>query len=529
MEDEKTSEITGSLTRKRRSTRRRRDEPVLSFEGVKPLTYDLDPVEILKSEDIETIHKASMRLLSETGMLLIDHPPALENLKANGVKVEGEMAWIDEDTLMHFVNMAPRTFTQLARNPLNNLTVGGNQIIFAPVYGPAFAFDLDKGRRPATLEDFHNFAKLTYMTPELHHAGGVLVEPNDVDLGERHLDMLLAHITLNDKAYMGNVIHPDNARDTVTMSEIIFGAEAIRENPAALSIVSISSPMRMDERMLSALEVYAEAKQAMILAPFIIVGAMSPSTIAASIAQQNAESLFAIAYAQMLNPGTPCIQGPFLPNVDMKTGAPAFGSPESNLALYACAQMARHYGLPFRSGGNYTASRVPDGQAGYESAGTVWPTVQACTNFILHAAGWQEGGLTSGYEKFILDIETLGALTKFSKGLDLSEEEFAWDAYEEAGPGNHFLGTAHTMRHYKDAFFQPKVFHTDSYEKWKDEGSTDAGQRANLVWKEMLYNYEPPALDEAIAEELDAFVTQRRQEIQGGKARSEWVASKSSS
>ena len=191
--------------------------------------------------------------------------------------------------------------------------------------------------------------------------------------------------------------------------------------------------------------------------------------------------------------------------------------------------MARYYGLPFRSGGNYTASRVPDGQAGYESAGTVWPTVQACTNFILHAAGWQEGGLTSGYEKFILDVETLGALTKFSKGLDLSEEEFAWDAYEEAGPGNHFLGTAHTMRHYKDAFFQPRIFHTDSYEKWKDEGSTDAGQRANFVWKEMLNNYEPPALDEATAEELDAFVAQRRQEIQGGKVRSEWVASKSSS
>ena len=385
----------------RRGSRRHQDQEPAVLEGVETLTYNLAPTEVLTEEDIQTIHNASMRLLSETGMLLIDHAPALENLKANGAKVDGEIVKIDEDTLMNFVNLAPKTFTQLARDDRNNVPVGGNRIIFAPVYGPAFVHDFDRGRRPSTLEDFHNFAKLVYMTPELHHAGGVLVEPNDVGVDERHLDMLMAHMTLSNKAFMGNVIHPDNARDTVTMSEIIFGKEAIRENPASLSIVSISSPMRMDERMLSVLEVYAEAKQAMILAPFIIVGAMSPTTLAAAIAQQNAESLFAIAYAQMLNPGTPCIQGPFLPNVDMKTGAPGFGSPESNLALYGSAQMARHYGLPFRSGGNYTASRIPDAQAGYESASTIWPTVQGCTNFILHAAGWLEGGLTSGYEKLI--------------------------------------------------------------------------------------------------------------------------------
>ena len=249
---------------------------------------------------------------------------------------------------------------------------------------------------------------------------------------------------------------------------------------------------------------------------------MSPSTLAAAIAQQNAESLFAIAYAQMLNPGTPCIQGPFLPNVDMKTGAPGFGSPESNLALYGSAQMARHYGLPFRSGGNYTASRIPDAQAGYESASTIWPTVQGCTNFILHAAGWLEGGLTSGYEKLILDIETLGALTRFTNGIGMTEEDFAWDAYEEAGPGNHFLGTAHTMRHYKDAFFQPRVFDTDSYEKWKDEGSQTAGQRANTVWKQMLKDYEKPSMEDSVLEELNAFVEQRRAEIQSDSPRSDW-------
>ncbi|HEY84826.1 MAG TPA: trimethylamine methyltransferase family protein [Chloroflexi bacterium] len=432
------------------------------------------------------------------------------------------MVWIDEDTLMHFVKQAPSSFSQLARNPANNLLVGGRNIIFAPVYGPSYVADFERGRRPSTLEDFHNFARLTYMIPELHHAGGVLVEPNDVDMDERHLDMLLAHITLSDKAFTGSVTHPDHARDTVTMAEILFGAETIRENPATLSLISVSSPMRMDDRMLSALEVYAQAKQAMILASFIIVGAMSPTTLAATIAQQNAESLFAIAYAQMLNPGAPCIQGSFLPTVDMRSGSPGFGAPESSLALYACAQLARRYKLPFRSGGNYTASRIPDAQAGYESASSMWPAVQAGANFILHAAGWLEGGLISGYEKLILDAEMLGMMSKYVQGIGLTEEDFAWDAFAEVGPGNHFLGSAHTARHYETALYHHKVFNTDNYEKWQEEGSEDTYQQANKIWKQMLQDYETPTLDEAIVEELNAFVAHRRAEIRAGKPRIEW-------
>ena len=404
--------------------------------------------------------------------------------------------------------------------------MGERNIVFSPVYGPPYVADYDQGRRPATMEDFHNFAKLTYMIPDLHHAGGVLVEPNDIPVSERHLDMLMAHITLNDKAFMGSTVHPDNARDTVTMAEILFGAEAIRQNPATLSIISISSPMRMDDRMLSALEVYARANQAMILASFIIVGAMSPTTMAATIAQQNAESLFAICYAQMLNPGTPCIQGPFLPTVDMKSGAPCFGTPESALALYACAQLARYYNLPFRSGGNYAGSRIPDAQAGYESASSIWPTIQAGTNFVLHAAGWLEGGLISGYEKMILDAEMLGIMAKYVQGISLTEEDFAWDAYAEVGPGGHFLGCAHTMRHYESAFYQHKVFNMENYEQWEIDGSEDSYKKANKIWKQMLKAYEAPALDEAIAEELNAFVTQRRAEIHAGRPRTEWNSRK---
>jgi trimethylamine--corrinoid protein Co-methyltransferase len=463
-----------------------------------------------------------MRLLKEIGILIVDYPPARETFRKHGVTVEDELVKIDEETLMHFVQQAPATFTQLARNPDNNLPIGGRHTVFAPVYGPPFVGDLDRGRRQATLEDFKNFARLTYMAPNLHQAGGTLVEPNDVDVSERHLDMLMAHITLSDKAFMGSVTHADNARDTVTMSEILFGAEEIRENPATISLINASSPLRFDDRMFSALEVYAGARQAVIVTPFIVAGAMSPSTMAGTLAQQNAEALFGIAYAQMLNPGTPCIYGSFLANIDMKSGSPCFGTPEDALALYAGAQMARHYGLPYRSGGNFTASRIPDAQAGYESAGTMWPTVQAGVNFVLHAAGWLEGGLIAGYEKFILDLEICGMMARLVNGIDLSEESFAWDAFEEVGPGKHFLGSQHTTRHYETAFYQYTVFNMDNYEKWEEEGSPTTYQRANAVWKRMLKAYEAPELDEAIAEELEAFVAHRRSEIRNDQPRTEW-------
>lgn len=511
---------------KRRRGGRRRERPPAQPRSVTTLLNNLPHTEVLSEEGIETIHLASMRLLSETGMLVLDFPQAVETFRDNGAKVKDNMVWIDEATLMHFVDLAPSSFTLLARNPANNLPVGGRNTIFSPAYGPPFASDLDRGRRPGTISDFRDLARLTHMIGDLHHAGGVVVEPNDIGVDERHLDMLMAHITLNDKSFMGSVTHPDNARDSVTMAEIVFGRDAIRANPALLSIISISSPMRMDDRMLGALEVYAKANQAVILASFIIVGAMSPTTLAATIAQQNAESLFAIAYAQMLNPGTPCVQGPFLPTVDMKSGAPSYGTPESALALYACAQLARRYSLPFRSGGNYTASQIPDAQAGYESASSIWPTVQAGTNVVLHAAGWLEGGLTTGYEKLILDAEMLGMMARYVEGISLTEEDFAWDAYAEAGHGGHFLGTAHTLRHYDTAFYQHKVFNMDSFEKWQEEGSQDAYVRANGIWKQMLKDYQQPPLDDAIAAELDAFIAHRRSEIGTGAPRSEWESSR---
>ncbi|MEM7347047.1 MAG: trimethylamine methyltransferase family protein, partial [Chloroflexota bacterium] len=332
---------------RRTETRRRRRSGVVNLAPVQSLVNKLPLTEVLTEEGIHTIHKATMRLLKETGMLIIDYPSALELFRKNGAKVKGERVWIDEDTLMHFVRQAPSSFTLLARNPANNVTIGGRNTVFSPVYGPPFVLDLDRGRRSGTIEDFQKLAKLVSMIPHLHHGGGVLVEPNDVDVRERHLDMMLAHVTNHDKGFMGSVVFKDSARDSVTVAEILFGADAIRENPALASTVNASSPLRFDDRMFGAMEVYAEARQPTMITPFIIAGAMSPSTLAATVTQANAETLFGTCFCQMINPTTPIIYGSFLANIDMKSGAPCFGTAENTLALYAGAQMARYYNMPY--------------------------------------------------------------------------------------------------------------------------------------------------------------------------------------
>lgn len=490
-------------------------------DAVRPIVNRLPPIELFGVEGVAKIHAASMRLLREVGILIVDYPQAAEVFRAHGARVEdhpdGKLVKIDEATLLHHVRLAPPTFTQLARNPAKNVPIGGKHAVFAPVYGPPFVQDLDRGRRQATIEDFQNFARLAYASEHMHHNGGTLCEPNDVDVKERHLDMLLAHLTLSDKAFMGSVTHKENARDTVALAEIVFGAEAIRQQPAVLSLINASSPLRFDDRMFGALEVYAQAKQALIITPFLIAGAMSPVALAATLAQQNAEALFGIAYAQMLNPGTPCIYGSFLANIDMRSGAPCFGTPEGNLAIYGGAQMARHYGLPYRSGGTFTASRIPDAQAGYESAATMMATLQGGVNFVLHAAGWLEGGLIAGYEKYVIDLEMCGMMAKYAQGIALEDEDFAWDAFAEVGPGSHFLGSQHTMRHYDTAFYQHAVFNMDNYEKWESEGSEDTYKRANGIWKHMLREVQAPAMDPGLREALHEFVDRRRAEIRAGK------------
>lgn len=476
------------------------------------IRYNPPVYDMLSAESVQRLHDASMRILSEFGIAFYDEE-ARTILKSHGARVDGDMVYFDPEMIREYTAKAPPEFTQLARNPENNLTVGGDAINFAPVYGPPYVLDADRGRREAKLEDFVNFVKLAFLSPYMHHSGGTIVEPGDEPVETRHLDMVYSHIKYSDKAFMGSVTSADNAADTVRMAEILFGPEAIRKDPAVISLINVSSPRRFDDRMLGAMKVYARARQAMIITPFILSGAMAPVSIGGTLAQQNAEALAGIAFAQMIEPGTPVVYGSFLTNIDLQSGAPVFGSPESQMGLYASAQLARHYNLPFRGGGMFTSSKIPDAQSAYESVMVMLPTIMARTNFVLHAAGWLENGLASGYEKFVLDCEILGMLHTWSKGLDLSDESLAMESIAEVAPGGHHLGTEHTMRHFRTAFYRAELFDYASAEAWAEAGSEDAFARANKRVKKMLASYEAPPIDPAKDEELLDFMARRKPEL----------------
>lgn len=501
--------------RKRRVGRRDRtqiDPEAAAVAKISQPVNNLPTYELVNEEGIEKIHNASLAILSDVGMDFYDDE-AQATLKKHGVRLEGDTAFFDREMIAEYVAKAPDQFIQLARNPENNVVIGGNHVCFAPVYGPPFVVDLDRGRREATLQDFRNFVKLTYMSPYLHHSGGTIVEPLDEPTHTRHLDMVYSLIKYSDKPFMGSVTSAANAADSVKMAEIVFGADKIREAPALLSLINISSPRRLDDRMLGALQVYAKANQALLLTPFIFSGAMGPTGIAGTLVQLNAEALAAIAFTQMVNPGTPVIYGSFQANIDLQSGAPVFGSPESQVALYATGQLARRHGLPFRGGGMLASSKLADAQGAYESVMMMQPTILARINFVLHAAGWLEGGLTAGYEKFVMDCELLGMFHKFLQGLDLSEEGMALDAIREVPVTGHHLGTPHTMKHFRTAFHRANIFDYNSFEQWRDEGSKTTIELANTFFKQQLQQYHPPSLDPTIEDALRVFITKRKAEI----------------
>jgi trimethylamine--corrinoid protein Co-methyltransferase len=488
---------------------RQRAEKVIRM--VQPV-HNIPIYELVNAEGIELIHQKSLEILQEVGIdFYLDE--ALSILKEHGVDVRGETAHFDADLIQEYIAKAPSEFTQLARNPENNVTIGGAHMVFAPVYGPPFVYDIKRGHRGATLEDFHNFVKLAYMSPYIHHSGGTIVEPTDEPAATRHLDMLFSHIKYSDKAFMGSVMSTANAEDSVKIAEILFGANEIRQNPALISLINISSPRRLDDRMLKALTVFARARQAVIITPFLMAGAMSPVSLAGTLIQQNAEALAGIAYAQMVEPGTPVVYGSFMTNIDLKSGAPVFGSPESQMALLTSAQLARRYNLPFRSGGMFASSKISDAQAAYESVMTMLPAVQGRVNFTLHAAGWLDNGMTAGYEKFVMDCEMLGMYHTLLKGIDLSEDAWAIDSLRSVPPGGHHLGTDHTMRHFETAFHRSDLFDYNDVDQWVLDGSKSAEQVAHEKMKALLTSYKAPALDLEIEAALKEYISNRKAEI----------------
>ena len=506
----------GSLIARRRGEGGREMRAARARHKADKLPYirrRLPVVDLLSSEAVEIIEANAETILEEIGIEFRRDPESLELWRAAGADVGGERVHIPRGMARRLLATAPREFTLHARNPARSIRLGGDATVFSPVGGPPFVTDLDRGRRYATLEDVRNFVKLAHMAPAIHFSSVGIVEAMDVPPGKRHLDTQYAFFRYSDQGVEGTPETPGHAADAVRMAEVLFGAAFVDENVVMLGNINSNSPLTFDGRMLGALRVFAAHNQGTIVVPAVLAGAMGPVTAAGCMAEILAETLAGMALTQLVRPGAPVIMGSFVGAVSMRTGAPTFGTPEATQMIFATAQLARRLGLPCRSGGSLCSSKIADAQAAYESAHTLLPTLLAGVNLVTHAAGWLEGGLVAGYEKFVMDCDQLAMMQVLAAGMDMSERGQALKAIREVGPGSHFLGCAHTQANFETAFYQSTIADYSSFEQWSLEGSLTAEQRANKVWKKMLAEYEDPGIDLSKDEALLAFVAQRRSQL----------------
>jgi len=489
---------------------RRAARTAVHIETARYIERNIPNFEILNDEALEIIEANAETVLEEIGVNFLESPEALARWRDAGAEVEGERVRLPKGLARSLCRTAPSTFTQHARNPERNVEIGDRNLVLAPVYGPPFVRDLEGGRRYGTIEDFKNFVKLGHMSKWLHHSGGRVCEPTDVAVNKRHLDMLLAHMTLTDKPFMGDVTDPARAQDSVEMCEILFGKEFVQDNTVMTSLININSPLQFDSVMMGALEVFAKANQASIISPFIVGGAMSPVTVAGTLTQVLAEVMAGVAYSQIIRPGAPVIFGAFVTTTDMASGAPTFGTPEAAQITYGAGQLARRMGLPYRSAGSFCGSKLPDAQAGMETMTSLNVGLMAGVNFMLHACGWLEGGLVSSYEKFVMDADQLGALHKMAAGVGVDENQQAMSALREVGPGSHFLGCDHTQANFKTAFWRSDVLDYKPFETWYEEGARDTQTLAAARVTRMLGDYQTPAIDPGVNEALAEYVAKRK-------------------
>lgn len=478
------------------------------------------PVEILSADHVEAIHRASLRILAEIGMEVMGDR-ALDAFAAAGARVDllTRNVRLDPEHVEALVALAPSEFTLHARNPERNIVFGGTHLVFGAVGGPAFVSDLDRGRRAGNAADFTDYVRLIGALDIIHQEGGGPLEPTDLPVETRHLDMYRVFATELDKTWQCLGFGATPVGDALEVLQIIRGVDRdtlVRE-PSAMTIINTNSPLRLDGPMADGLMEMATYGQPVVATPFTLAGAMSPVSLAGAIAQQNAEALFLVALAQIVRPGTPMVYGAFTSNVDMRTGSPAFGTPESVKSQFASGQMARRYGLPWRSS-NATASSAVDAQAAYESEMAVWGAIMSGVNLLYQGAGWLEGGLTASFEKLILDVEILQMMSEVLQPLVVDEATLAIESIRDVGPGGHFFGTAHTLERFETAFYQPLLSDWRNFETWQADGARTATERANLIWKRLLAEAVPPPMDQARAEALDAFVDRRKREITGGDA-----------
>ncbi len=489
---------------------RRAARSAVSVETAKYIERNVPLYEILTDEALDIIETNAETVLEEIGVEFPSNPGALERWAAAGAKIDGSRVRIPRGLARELCKTAPSSFTQHARNPEKSVEIGGKNLVCAPVYGPPFVRDADGGRRYATMDDFHKFVKLGHTSKWLHHSGGTVCEPTDVAVNKRHLDMLLAHMTLTDKPFMGSVTAPSRAQDSVDMCKILFGEEFVQNNTVMTSLVNINSPLTFDDIMMGALEVYASNNQACIVSPFIVGGAMAPVSVAGTLTQVFAEVLAGIAYSQLIRPGAPVIFGAFVTSIDMGSGAPTFGTPEASQILYGAGQLARRMNLPFRSGGGLCGSKLPDAQAAYETAHTHNAALLGGVNFMLHSCGWLEGGLVSSFEKFVMDADQLGVLHKFAEGVAIDENGQGMDALREVGPGGHYLGSAHTQANYQTAFWRSEMLDYKPFETWQEEGARDTQTLAAQRVETLLGAYVKPEIDPEVEAALVAFVETKK-------------------
>lgn len=492
---------------------RRAERTAVSVETARYIERNIPNFEILSEEALEIIEHNAETVLEEIGVNFVQNPAALERWRQAGADVQGERVRLPRGLARQLIATAPSHFTQHARNPARSVEIGGRNLVLAPIYGPPFVHDMEHGRRYATLEDFRNFVRLGYMSKWLHHSGGTVCEPTDVPVNKRHLDMLHAHMTLSDKPFMGSVTEPSRAQDSVDMAGLLFGEDFVRDNTVMTNLINVNSPMTFDDVMMGSLEVYARNNQACIISPFIVGGAMAPTTVAGTLTQVLAEVLAGIAYSQLIRPGAPVIAGAFVTSIDMNSGAPTFGTPEAAHITYGMGQLARRLRLPYRSAGSFTGSKLPDAQAAYETANSLNMGLLSGVNFMLHSCGWMEGGLVASFEKFVMDADQLGVLHHLAKGVYMDENGQAMDAIREVGPGGHYLGCAHTQANFKTAFWRSDLLDYKPYETWIDEGGRDTMALANARVKKLLTDYQLPALDPAINEALSDYVARRKESM----------------
>ena len=470
------------------------------------------PVEQFSTDQIEAIHLASLRVLSETGIKVLNDEALTLYAKAGMTVGDEGVVRFDPDALLELIALAPSQVTLRARGPDRDVTIGGRHVGVCTTGGTPNFSDLDGGRRPGTLASLDDFCRLA-QTYDVIHMIGPFVEPQDIAINVRHLAMTRSVLTLTDKVPFVFFRGTEAVADAYEIIRIAMGLteDAFHETPCCYSVANSNSPLQLDLLMCRGIIDAARAGQLMVLTPFTLAGAMAPVTIAGALVLQNAEALAGIALAQATRAGAPVCYGSFTSNVDMKTGSPAFGTPEYTKAAFASGQLARRYNLPLRSSG-VTASNAPDAQAAYEMQMSLWGALMGGTNMLLHGAGWLEGGLTASAEKFVMDVEMLQMFAELFKPLDVTDATLAVDAIAEVGHGGHFFGTAHTLERFETAFYSPLLSDWTNFENWRDRGSLDATRRANLIYKEAIAAHEPPPFDPARCEEIDAFIAKRTEE-----------------